>query len=296
MSLIFDIKKFAVHDGPGIRVSIFFKGCPLRCAWCHNPESRSALPQKMYSKKKCIGCLSCIEACPENALQMTPEGIVTDCLKCILCGACVKACPSKAMEMCGRPVDEEAVLKLLEGERLFFEQSGGGVTFSGGEPLSHPEALLSLLKKCGDAGFHRTVDTSLFASAEIVKSIAAETDLFLIDIKHIDSSLHKKFTGVPNELILSNIRLVAQMGVPYWIRIPLIGNANATEKNISATAQFIGTLKTAPQKIELLPYHKIGDHKIEKLGGKIAANDFYTPDEKTIENYNKILLSAQLSL
>lgn len=291
MSLIFDIKKYAVNDGPGIRVSLFFKGCPLRCAWCHNPESQSDAPEKMYSKNKCIGCLSCIEACPEKAMQMTSDGIVTDNLKCKLCGACTKACPSKAMEMCGRSIDEEAIMEVFEGERIFFEQSGGGVTFSGGEPLAHYKALFSLLKKCGKAGFHRAVDTSLFASEEIVRRVAKETDLFLIDIKHIDSTLHKKFTGVSNELILSNIRVIAEMEIPYWIRIPLIGNANATVENITATAKFITSLKTAPQKIELLPYHKIGDHKIEKLGRTIVAKDFFTPSDAEINDFYKILNS-----
>jgi pyruvate formate lyase activating enzyme len=283
-TLIFDIKKYALNDGPGIRTSVFLKGCPLRCKWCHNPEGWSSEPQRMYTKKRCIGCLSCIEACPKGALTLTPDGIKTDLSQCDACGACAAACPAKAAEICGKFYDTDDLMRIIERERPFYDQSGGGVTFSGGEPLMHPDDLLEFLQRCGASGIHRTVDTTLFARPETVRSIASETDLFLVDIKQMDSELHKRFTGVPNEPILANIRMISDLGVRYWIRIPFIGNVNADDGNIGRTAEFLRSLKTPPERVELLPYHKIGDHKHEKIGDSIPENDFYTPDQAAIEH------------
>ncbi len=272
MNLLFDIKRYALHDGPGIRTTLFLKGCPLRCVWCHNPESWSPGKQRLYKAVKCIGCSSCVEACPEGALQLTPEGIRPTGRPCILCGACADACPALAMEICGRewPLDE--LMAEVEKERGVMTDSGGGVTLSGGEPLMQPSYALELLEELGRRGFHRAVDTTLFAAPDVVRSVAAACDLFLVDLKVMDSERHRRYTGVPNELILDNLRLISSLGKHFWIRIPLISEVNATEENIAATADFLSSLDRMPDEVDLLPYHDIGKGKHERMG------TVYNPD------------------
>ena len=266
MALLFDLKRYALHDGPGIRTTLFLKGCPLRCVWCHNPESWASSPQRLYKRAKCIGCASCVEACPEGALKLTPEGIRSTGRPCRVCGACADACPALAMEICGREWPLEELMAEVEKERGVMTDSGGGVTLSGGEPLLHPEYTLELLAELGRRGFHRAVDTTLFAAPDIVRCVADACDLFLVDLKVMDSAAHQRFTGVPNERILENLRLVASLGKPYWIRIPLIAEVNASEANLAATATFLMSLDRQPDEVDLLPYHDIGKGKHERLG------------------------------
>ena len=169
MALIFDIKRYAINDGPGIRTTLFMKGCPLSCVWCHNPEGLSNRKQKLYTRKKCIGCRTCVEACPQKALTWTAGGIVTDPSLCDLCGICVEVCPARAMEISGTEYSIDYLMKEIEKETVFMDRSEGGVTFCGGEPLLHPEMLLELLRRCGELGIHRAVDTTLFARPEIAE-------------------------------------------------------------------------------------------------------------------------------
>ena len=231
--LLFDIKRYAINDGPGIRVTIFMKGCPLACVWCHNPEGISPRAEKLYTRKKCIGCGACVDVCPTGALTLTEAGIVTDRSLCRTCGRCAEVCPTLAMEMSGREYSIDEVMREIEKETVFMDRSEGGVTFCGGEPLSHPSDLVALLDRCGELGIHRAVDTTLFASPDTVRSVMERTDLFLVDLKHMDSGSHCRFTGVPNERILSNLRMIAEAGIDFLIRIPLIEGVNADEENIS---------------------------------------------------------------
>jgi len=264
--LIFDVKRYAINDGPGIRVAIFLKGCPLECRWCHNPESISSKVQKMYNEAKCIGCKSCIEACPEDACTLSSEGIVTDLSLCTGCGACADVCPTRATEMSGRLATVEEIIAIVEKERIFFDQSGGGVTFSGGEPLRQHVFLTDALIELGKKSFHRAVDTSGFAPKEILLGVAKHTDLFLYDLKMMDSSLHKKWTGVDNKIILENLQLLSQAGCCIDIRIPLIKGVNADCKNLEKSAFFIANLPGEKKSVSLLPYHHSMVSKHEKLG------------------------------
>lgn len=286
--LIFDIKRYAINDGPGIRITIFFKGCPLSCRWCHNPESQSPEQQKLYSASRCIGAQECIEVCPNDALTLTADGIVTDWHRCKLCGKCAEACPTKAIEMSGRYYSTQELLKIIEKERVHFEQSGGGVTISGGEPLMFPEYLIELLALCKQAGIHTSVDTSGFANKETLLKVAEFTDLFLYDLKLIDPILHKKWTGVDNRLILENLKVLIEIGKDINIRVPLIKNVNADEKNLRATAQFISELNGKKPPVNLLLYHPIGRSKYKKMG--LPLNSFGMEELTDIETEQAVQL------
>ena len=267
MALIFDIKRFAINDGPGIRTTLFMKGCPLRCVWCHNPEGFSEGAVKMYTKKKCIGCQSCVEVCPQKNLVLTTEGI-KDLGGCIGCGKCTDECPTLALEMAGKEWKMEDLMAVVEKERTVMEESGGGVTMCGGEPLMHTDYLCEVLDELGKRNIHRTVDTTLFASAEQVKRVAERCELMLVDLKMMDSEKHRRYTGVPNEQILANIRMLSEMGKAFWIRIPLIVGVNADEENLTASAQFLASLPTKPEVVNLLVYHDVGIGKHARLGTK----------------------------
>lgn len=265
-TLIFDVKRYAINDGPGVRITIFLKGCHLTCDWCHNPESQFAYTQKMYSESKCIGCMECVEACPQNACTLTPNGIVTDPEACLLCGTCAEVCPTKASEMSGEEMSVEHIMEMIKKETLLMDQSAGGVTFSGGEPLMHHEFLLQLLEECGKEGIHRCVDTTGFAATEVLMKVAKKTEYFLYDLKMMDSAKHKKYTGVANEGILKNLQTLAASGAEINIRIPLIKGVNDDEENIQQSAAFIASLAGDKKQVNILPYHNIAAKKYEKLG------------------------------
>ncbi len=265
-SLIFDVKRYAINDGPGIRVVVFFKGCNLHCAWCHNPESISGKVEKMYAPAKCIRCGTCVDACPESAIKLTDEGIIADPYRCVLCAKCTEVCPTKAIEMSGKVMSVAEIMDIIEKERVFFDHSGGGVTFSGGEPLVHSKMLIEILDECGKRGIHRAVDTAGNVNTGIILEVAKRTDLFLYDLKMMDSVLHQEWTQTGNEKILHNLRTIAETGADIIIRIPLIGGVNDTDENIENTAKFIAGLAGDSKEVHLLPYHGIAQNKYIKLG------------------------------
>jgi len=282
--LIFDIKKYAINDGPGIRMTIFFKGCNLDCQWCHNPESLSPKVQKMYNASKCIGAVKCLDNCPNDALVLTEDGIVTDFEACNLCGKCAEVCPTKAFEMLGSNIPISELMKKIDNEAIFFDQSGGGVTFSGGEPLMHSDYLLKALKECGKRMYHRVVDTTAFASLDTLLKVADNCEMFLIDLKLIDSQKHKEFTGVSNDKILSNIRELAKTNCEILFRMPLIKGVNSDELNIMETAQFINSLEGNRNRINLLPYHKVAENKLVKMGKSEDFIEFESPSNDLINS------------
>ena len=299
---IFDIKRYSINDGPGIRTTIFFKGCPLRCVWCHNPESWSEKTQKTYKQSKCIGCRTCVEACPQGAIQLTSDGIQPVAgVHCLQCGRCAESCPTTALEMCGREWTQEELLAEIDKERDVMLDSGGGVTLCGGEPLyvpsTSPEAgkqVLTLLHALGQRGFHRAVDTTLHVpDSEFLKQVADECELFLVDLKHMDAATHKQLTGVGNELILENLQRLCSWNTDIWIRIPLIEGINTDEENMEQTARLVASLLPSPsassphgiQQVNLLPYHDVGKDKHRRLWSTYNPQHLpmFPPSEETLQ-------------
>ncbi|KAA3617894.1 MAG: glycyl-radical enzyme activating protein [Calditrichaeota bacterium] len=285
--LIFDIKRYAINDGPGIRLTVFLKGCPLKCEWCHNPESISPKVQKMYTADKCIGCNSCVEACPQNACQLTPDGIVTDPDLCKTCGICADVCPTGATEMSGKIQSVKEIIEIIEKERIFFDQSGGGVTFSGGEPLMYADFLIELLDACQQRGIHCTVDTSGLTKTETLLDVAKRTDYFLYDLKLMDDERHKKWTGVSNKKILDNLQILAETDASINIRIPLIKNVNDDFENIEQMAEFVAELPGEKRQVNLLAYHNIAERKYQKLGETYQPGEMAEPTKEEQEQIAK---------
>ena len=266
MPFLFDVKRYSINDGPGVRVTVFFKGCPLACKWCHNPESQSIKAQRFYNKSKCIGCRLCVEACVQKALELTHDGIVVDESRCIVCGKCAEVCPTNATELIGRDYSEEEIMKVVLRERNLMDSSGGGVTFSGGEPMMYHKDLKRLLIRCGEEGIHRAVDTSGFARSDVIYEIIPHTDLFLYDLKHMDSVSHRLWTGVGNQLILNNLKIIAESNAAYHVRIAMIEGVNSDDNHIKEVIDFLQSLKHPPQMVGLLPYHSIAASKYERMG------------------------------
>lgn len=286
--LLFAVKRYALHDGPNIRTTVFFKGCPLNCFWCHNPEGINPRIEIVTFSGKCIGCRECIHGCPKSALTLDNGGLHRTQEHCTTCLGCVEICPTLAHEALGYYSTLDATMTEIEKDLPFFDQSGGGVTFSGGEPLMQAEPLLGLLKRCGVLGIHRAVDTTGFAPTSTLLEIAEHTDLFLYDLKHMDSLRHREYTGVPNELILHNIQQLAKTGVEFRIRIPLLAGVNDGEENIRATAEFAANLPNL-QGIDILPYHHMATAKYEKLQAGYHGERSHCPTKNDISRIQNIL-------
>lgn len=293
--IIFDIKKYAIHDGPGIRTTVFFKGCPLDCWWCHNPEGLTPSIQIAYRKERCIGCGQCVESCPEKALTLTREGVASDPSKCTRCGTCAETCPADARELLGREVGVEEVMQEIEKDTLFYDESGGGVTFSGGEPLMQPDLLMGLLRACGDLDIHRTVDTTGCADADLLIAVAKETDLFLYDLKIMSDEAHRKYTGISNSLILANLETLARQGVHITVRMPVIPGINTGDGNLSLLASFLSDLPGV-NDIHLLPYHCAAKGKYRKLDLTYRLDDLAPPSQEVMTSVAERLKGFDLNV
>jgi pyruvate formate lyase activating enzyme len=260
--LVFAIERFAVHDGPGIRVAFFLKGCPLRCAWCHSPESQHARQELLIKSDRCLICGTCYPLCPHEAIVATPEGFETDRDRCEGCGSCVAACPSGARSIAGEHISVAEVLRQAERDRVFIERSGGGVTFSGGEPMMQPVFLAEAIAACRAAGFHTAVETSGFGTIDGVDAVAT-ADLILFDLKILDDRRHRHATGISNRVILENFRRLASARRPIRVRVPLVPGFTDDDANVSAIGAFAAS--HGLREIDLLPYHTAGAAKYARL-------------------------------
>jgi len=273
---LFNLQRCSVHDGPGIRTTVFLKGCPLECAWCHNPEGIDTAPELLLSTERCISCGVCREVCPVGDGGAAPVGTPWDRTACLKCGACVDACPADARELAGTDSSAHELAIVLERDRPFFEASGGGVTFSGGEPLSQPEFLASCLHACRERGLHTAVDTCGMAPRDVFVEIAGLADLILFDLKHMDPEAHRRLTGADNRLILENLRGLSSTKTEVWVRVPLIAGVNDDDANVEALGDFLTSLPRR-HPVFLLPYHPIAEGKNTRLGRSSVFTPFAAP-------------------
>ncbi|MCD6363194.1 MAG: glycyl-radical enzyme activating protein [Synergistetes bacterium] len=286
--LIFDIKRFAVHDGPGIRTTVFFKGCPLSCPWCHNPEGRSFSEELCFFESRCIGCGICVKSCPFGAIFMKEGDSVptTNREICKACGVCVEACPTGARKVAGKWYTVDELLCEIKKDIPFYDTSGGGVTASGGEPLTQAKFLSEFLKACKEIGVRTALDTSGYADWETISSLIDYVDLFLYDVKLIDGEKHKRWIGVPNEPILSNLKKLVQRGGRIFIRYPLIPGVNDSLEDIDSLGRFLSEIGGI-EEVDILPYHKLGVDKAKRLGKKDPV--FPSPDKEGLDRVKAIL-------
>ena len=279
---VFDIKRYSIHDGPGIRTTVFLKGCSLRCLWCHNPESADPGPELMHWPGRCSRCYACIEVCPKGAIAKDAAGaVVIDRNACDLCGKCAEACLYDAMQMVGREMSVEDVLAEVEKDRVFYEQSGGGLTLSGGDPFVQSAFAEALLEGCRARGIRTAVDTAGFSKNGVLDRMASKTDLILYDLKCMDDARHKELTGVSNVPIIDNLKRLAAGRTEVWVRIPLVLGVNDDDDNIRRTIAFLSSLKTI-RRIGILPYHSGGLEKARRIGKESHFRKFETSSEERI--------------
>ncbi|MDO8473483.1 MAG: glycyl-radical enzyme activating protein [Dehalococcoidia bacterium] len=279
---VVNIQRFSLHDGPGIRTLVFFKGCPLKCQWCANPECISAGPEIGFSKVLCDKCGECLSACPEKALSLAPDGNpLVDRSRCNACGRCVPACTRDALSVYGKDIPIEELFEELKRDGIFYSGSGGGVTFSGGEPLVYSDQVMELFKLCKKAGISTAVETCGYCDTETFQKVLRLTDFVLYDLKALDDLTHQKLTGKSNALILANARTLVHSGVELQFRLPLVPGLNDIPENIKATSEFI--LSLGKKSIELMPYHRLGVGKYEALAKDYTLADLPGSSHEQVE-------------
>ncbi len=285
--MIFDIKRFAIHDGPGIRTTVFCKGCPLNCAWCHNPESIRSEREISFMPDRCIGCGHCFDVCPNEAHRMDGTDRIYDRDRCVVCGDCAAGCYAEALEVVGREVTVAEVIDEVERDRPFYETSGGGLTISGGEPTDQFEFTQALLAEAKARDIETCLDTSGLTAWERLRKLMPLVDLFLYDVKDTDAARHKRFTGVDNELILANLRRLDDSGATIILRCPMIPDINTDDGHLKALAELARSLSGLVE-VNLLPYHKLGLSKTDRLGhqqpnGKRSMLTLQSPPDEQVD-------------
>jgi len=290
---IFDIQHYSIHDGPGIRTTVFLKGCPLSCLWCSNPESQRSRPEIMFDASRCTHCGRCVEVCPHNASVKHENTIGISRERCQGCGTCVGHCPNEARQLVGRKIAVEEILEEVVQDRPFYENSGGGVTLSGGEPMSQPDFTRALLKRCKEKGMHTVLDTSGYVQVDLWDRVLEYLDMILFDLKQMDTRKHKAYTGVSNELIFASAQKLASRKIPMVIRIPLIPGYNDTDQNGAACARFARELGITT--IELLPFHRLCSNKYTKLQKEWKLDAVVSPSQERLEELQAIFTSQGLT-
>ena len=291
--LVFSIQRYSTEDGPGIRTTVFMKGCPLKCLWCHNPEGQEFSPQIAFNDSRCIGCKECVDACPQGAINFTADGSRTDRVKCQNCGKCAEVCPTGARELIGKYMTAEEVFSEVERDTLFYRNSGGGVTVGGGEPTMQPGFLVEFLRKCHEQGIHTALDTSGYVEWKEMEEILKYVDLVLYDIKQIDLAKHAEYTGVSNDLILENARRISSKGIPMIIRVPVIPGYTDGEDSIRGIMEFACVLESVV-KVDLLPFHRLGEPKYRKLDRSYAFEGTQPPAGVDMQELKRIVESLGL--
>jgi pyruvate formate lyase activating enzyme len=289
---IFDVQRFSIHDGPGIRTVVFFKGCPLHCPWCSNPESQNSTPELLYSRSRCLRCGSCVYVCPEEALTLADDGVIIERSRCVPCDECSQACPSGALRLAGRRATAAEVLDEVARDSIFYQHSDGGMTLSGGEPLMQPDFALALLEGARALGFHSAVETNGLTSPEIIRRVLSQTDLILYDIKHMDCARHRAATGEANTAILENARLAATLGIQMMIRVPVIPGFNDDLSQITAIGEFARELGVS--ELHLLPYHRYGITKYASLGRAYTLSEANAPTQSQMDSFRDELQALRL--
>lgn len=274
--------KYALHDGPGIRTTVFFKGCPLTCLWCHNPESQGVGQELMYWPERCLGCGQCLEICPNGAVVARAGTLAYLRDQCRACGACCQVCPAGVRELAAKTMSVSEVMAEIEKDLVFYDESGGGVTFSGGEAFLQPVFLIELLKECRKKEIHTTLETCGFVKLELLQTLSARVDLFLYDLKLMDSRKHQAVTGVPNQLILANLHWLAEHHPQVIVRVPIMPGINDDPETLQQIGEFVASLKRVTE-LHLLPYHKAGADKYRRLGRTYQLPDLQSPDSERME-------------
>ncbi len=283
--LVTNIQRYSLQDGPSIRTTVFLKGCPLDCWWCHNPEGLAPEQEVVRVESRCLRCRECVRACPQDIARMNSE--TEDREACTHCGSCVRACPTGARQFAGLPMTVMDVLQEILKDSIFHDDSSGGVTFSGGEPLLQPEFLLALLRACRQAGIHTAVDTCGFVKESLLLQVAALADLILFDLKILDDARHRKFTGVSNQIILENLRELCRKHANVWLRVPLLPGINDAPEELGAMAEFAVSL-SAIRQVSLLPYHRTGVQKFRRFGRDYRLADTVPPSAAEIQAASEV--------
>lgn len=292
---VFNIQHYSIHDGPGIRTTVFTLGCPLRCIWCQNPESQSSAPQLFFTEEKCTGCGECVKACPEKVITIVNGKSRTDRALCRGRGKCAEACPNEARTIMGKEMSAAEVFRDVNADAVFYQRSGGGVTISGGEPLAQPEFTLAILKLCRQAGLSTALDTCGYTRWEVFQRVLPYVDIVLYDFKHLDPSAHRKLTAISNGLILENAgKLMREFpDIAFIARIPVIPGYNDSAENITDTSKFIKGLGK-PIKVHLLPYHRLGETKYERMEKRAKLN-IEPPGVEHMEELRRLVESFGLT-
>jgi pyruvate formate lyase activating enzyme len=293
MAIVFNIQRFSLQDGPGIRTTVFVKGCPLSCQWCSNPESQAAEPEVAHRSSLCQKCGTCATVCEQGAITMLETGPKIDHSLCIACGTCVEACKVGALKIYGSEMTADEVFKQVSRDKPFYDSSGGGVTVSGGEPLTQPTFVADLFRLCRSAGIHTCVETSGCVPAAAIDEVVPWTDLVLFDLKLVDPSAHQQYTGVSNTNIVRNLKSVAQMPVQVIVRIPLIPGINDTIENLEASASFIEGIDGL-REVELLQYHQYGESKYEMLDRPYELSGLEPQDSAKLDQAVSVFLAHGL--